>query len=167
MFRRALGEDRLSFGMISNSGPVAAVYAALFPKQVRAMLIDSTVAPKFRDYAIERWSEESASYDLALQRVDQLCRRDVMCPLRDMGVVAAFDTVYAGLLSEPVTAPNGKRFTARDLSDAFFSSAAGRTVLAAHRGCLVSGTRWRLHVLLAASIASEPGERRHYRPILQ
>jgi pimeloyl-ACP methyl ester carboxylesterase len=132
MFRRALGEDRLSFGMISNSGPVAAVYAALFHKQVRAMLIDSTVAPKFRDYAIERWSEESASYDLALQRVDQLCRRDVMCPLRDMGVVAAFDTVYAGLLSEPVTAPNGKRFTARDLSDAFFficcrSNSAGRS----------------------------------------
>jgi pimeloyl-ACP methyl ester carboxylesterase len=97
MFRRALGERRLSFGMISNSGPVAAVYAALFPKHVRAMLIDSTVAPEFRDYTIERWSEESASYDLALQRVDQLCRRDAQCPLRETGVVAAFDTVFAGL----------------------------------------------------------------------
>ena len=84
------------------------------------MLIDSTVAPEFRDYAIERWSEESASYDLALQRVDQLCRQDASCPLRETGVVAAFDTVLAGLLTEPVTAPNGMTFTARDLSDIFF-----------------------------------------------
>jgi pimeloyl-ACP methyl ester carboxylesterase len=121
MFRRALGEHRLSFGMISNSGPVAAVYASLFPKRVRAMLIDSTVAPEFRDYLIERWSEESASYDLALRRADQICRRDVSCPLHEMGVVAAFDTVFARLLTEPVTAPNGTKFTARDLSDTFFN----------------------------------------------
>ena len=120
MFRRALGERQLSFGMVSNSGPVAAVYAARFPKHVRAMLIDSTVAPEFRDYAIERWSEESASYDLALQRVDQLCRRDASCPLRETGVVDAFDTVFASLLAEPVTASNGTTFTARDLSDTFF-----------------------------------------------
>ena len=120
MFRQALGERQLSFVMISNSGPVAAVYASNFPKHVRAMLIDSTVAPEFRDYAIERWSEESASYDLALQRVDQLCRQDASCPLRETGVVAAFDTVLAGLLTEPVTAPNGMTFTARDLSDIFF-----------------------------------------------
>ena len=118
--RQALGERQLSFVMISNSGPVAAVYASHFPKHVRAMLIDSTVAPEFRDYIIERWSEESASYDLALQRVDQLCRQDARCPLRETGVVAAFDIVFAGLLTEPVMAPNGMTFTARDLSDIFF-----------------------------------------------
>lgn len=120
MFRQALGERQLSFVMISNSGPVAAVYASNFPEHVRAMLIDSTVAPEFRDYAIERWREESASYDLALQRVDQLCRQDASCPLRETGVIAAFDTVFAGLRAEPVTAPNGTNFTARDLSDIFF-----------------------------------------------
>lgn len=35
--RRALGEHQLNFGMISNSGPVAGIYATLFPKRVRAM----------------------------------------------------------------------------------------------------------------------------------
>jgi len=107
--------------MISNSGPVAAVYATLFPRRVRAMLIDSTVAPEFRDYAIERWSEESAGYAIALRRVDQLCRREAHCPLRDTGVVAAFDTVFARLLTAPVPLPDGTPFTARDLSDAFFT----------------------------------------------
>jgi pimeloyl-ACP methyl ester carboxylesterase len=121
MFRRALGEHQLNFGMISNSGPVAAVYATLFPRHVRAMLIDSTVAPEFHDYVIERWGEESASYDLALRRVDHLCRHDTSCPLRETGVVAAFDTVFARLLTTPVTLPNGAPFTARDLSDTFFN----------------------------------------------
>jgi pimeloyl-ACP methyl ester carboxylesterase len=121
IFRRALGERQLSFGMISNSGPVAAVYAARFPERVRAMLIDSTVAPEFRDYAIDRWSEQSASYDIALWRLDQICRRAAACPLRDIGVVTAFDTVFARLLAEPVTAPDGREFTARHLSDAFFN----------------------------------------------
>jgi pimeloyl-ACP methyl ester carboxylesterase len=121
MFRQALGERQWSFRMLSNSGPVAAVYAALFSRRVRAMLIDSTVAPEFRDYTLERWREEAAGYVIALRRGDQLCRGDVSCPLRDTGVVAAFDTVCARLLAAPVTLPNGTSFTAQVLSDTFFN----------------------------------------------
>ena len=50
--------------MISNSGPVGAMYASAFPERVRAMVIDSTVAPDFADYLIERPSEQQASYEL-------------------------------------------------------------------------------------------------------
>jgi pimeloyl-ACP methyl ester carboxylesterase len=110
-FRRALGERQLSFLMISNSGPVGAIYATLYPKRVRAMLLDSPVGPDFRDYNIERPAEQAAAQDLALGRVDQICERTPDCPLRETGVVAAFDTVRERLLAQPFTAPDGSLFT--------------------------------------------------------
>lgn len=120
VLRRALGERQLSFGMISNSGPVAGIYATFFPKQIRAMVIDSPVAPEFHDYWIERPTEQSASYETALHRIDQLCRRDPACRLHDTGVVAAFETLATALRAAPVTSPSGVPFTEEDLSEAFF-----------------------------------------------
>jgi len=117
-FRRALGERQLSFLMISNSGPVGAVYASLYPKRVRAMLLDSPVGPDFRDYNIERPAEQAAAKDFALQRVGQICARTPSCPLHTTGVVAAFDTVRERLLAQPVTAPDGSLFTAGMFSNA-------------------------------------------------
>ncbi|MBC8163990.1 MAG: alpha/beta fold hydrolase [Roseiflexaceae bacterium] len=117
-FRRALGERQLSFLMISNSGPVGAVYASRYPKRVRAMLLDSPVGPDFRDYNIERPAEQAAAQDLALGRVDQICARTPSCPLHTTGVVAAFDTVRERLLAQPFTLPDGSLFTAARFSSA-------------------------------------------------
>jgi pimeloyl-ACP methyl ester carboxylesterase len=119
--RRALGEQQLSFAMISNSGPVAGVYASLFPRHVRAMLIDSPVAPEFDDYWIERPSEQSASYETVLRHIDQLCRRDPACRLRSTGVVAAYDKVASRLQAAPVTTSAGDLFDSRRLSTTFFN----------------------------------------------
>ena len=116
--RRALGERQLSLLMISNSGPVGAVYASLYPKRVRAMLLDSPVGPDFRDYNIERPAEQAAAQDLALGRVDQICARTPSCPLHTTGVVAAFDTVRDRLLAQPFTLPDGSLFTAARFSSA-------------------------------------------------
>lgn len=119
VLRRALGEHQLSFGMLSNSGPVAAIYASLFPRHVRAMVIDSPVAPDFDDYAIERITEQSASYETVLAHIDRLCRRDPTCRLQNTGVVAAYDTLAARLDAAPIATPNGGRFDASSLSSAF------------------------------------------------
>lgn len=119
VLRRALGEHHLNFAMISNSGPVAAIYASLFPRHVRAMLIDSPVGPDFDDYAIERITEQSASYETVLAHIDRLCRRDAACRLRSSGVTAAFDTLAARLDAAPIAAPNGGRLDASSLSDVF------------------------------------------------
>jgi pimeloyl-ACP methyl ester carboxylesterase len=121
-FRRLLGERQLSFLMVSNSGPVGAIYASLYPRRVRAMLLDSPVGPDFRDYNIERPAEQAAAQDLALGRVDQICARIPGCPLRETGVVNAFDTVRERLLAQPVTAPNGSLFTAAMFSNAIAST---------------------------------------------
>jgi pimeloyl-ACP methyl ester carboxylesterase len=119
--RRALDEEQLSFVMASNSGPVAAVYASLFPKHVRAMLLDSPVGPEHRDYWIERRIEQGGSYERTLQRLDQLCARIADCPLEDFGVVKAFDEISARLTARPLPLPGGGFFTAEDFALTFFS----------------------------------------------
>ena len=119
--RAALHEQQLSLIMASNSGPVAAAYASLFPRQVRAMLLDSPVGPEHRDYWIERRIEQGGSYERTLQRVDQLCARIPGCPLVDFGVVKAFDEISARLTARPVPLPGGGLFTAEDFAFTFFS----------------------------------------------
>lgn len=118
--REALGEDQLSLAMVSNTGPVGAMYASLYPGRVRALVIDSTVAPDFADYLVERPAEQSASYELALQRMDHLCATTPGCPLAEDGVVKTFDRLKARLAEAPVPGPSG-RFGPDDLSDAFFT----------------------------------------------
>lgn len=118
--RAALHEEQLSFAMASNSGPVAAVYATLFPKRVRAMIIDSPVGPEHRDYWIDRRIEQGGSYERTLQRVDQLCQRIPDCPLADVGVRNAFDQVSARLKANPLPLPGGGVFTAEDFASTFF-----------------------------------------------
>jgi pimeloyl-ACP methyl ester carboxylesterase len=118
--RAALGEEQLTLAMISNSGPVGAMYASAYPERVRAMVIDSTVAPDFADYLIERPSEQSASYELALQRLDQLCATTPGCPLGGLGVVKTFDRLKARLATAPVPGPGGP-FGPDDFAETFFT----------------------------------------------
>lgn len=105
--RRALGEQQITYASGSYGSELGAVYASLFPQRVRAMMLDGGVAPEFRDYFVEMWSEFSTAFELSFQRLGQLCSRDSACRLRDTGVVAAFDEVAARLKAEPVTSPNG------------------------------------------------------------
>jgi pimeloyl-ACP methyl ester carboxylesterase len=119
VLRRALGEHQLNFGMISNSGPVAAIYASLFARHVRAMVIDSPVGPEFDDWGIERIAEQSASYETVFAHIDRLCRRDLACRLRSIGIATAYDTLAARLDAAPIATPNGGRFDASSLSSAF------------------------------------------------
>jgi pimeloyl-ACP methyl ester carboxylesterase len=118
--RAALGEEQLTLAMISNSGPVGAMYASMYPERVRAMVIDSTVAPDFADYLIERPAEQAASYELALQRLDQQCATTPGCPLGGRGVVKTFDRLKARLASAPVPGPHGP-FGPEDFAEAFFT----------------------------------------------
>jgi pimeloyl-ACP methyl ester carboxylesterase len=118
LFRRALGEGQLTFTMASNSGPVGAIYATLFPKRVRAMVLDSPVGPEFSGYWLHRRAEQSASLELSLHHIGQLCQRDTACRLHETGVVAAFDTLAARLKAAPHQLPDGSTFTADDLATA-------------------------------------------------
>jgi pimeloyl-ACP methyl ester carboxylesterase len=108
--RRALDERQITFVGTSYSTLLGAVYASLFPERVRAMVLDAVMLPEYRDYFLEYVMEQGTSIDLTLQHVDQLCRKDPACALRDSGVVAAFDEVIAQLDKNPATS-NGAVLT--------------------------------------------------------
>ncbi len=115
MIRRALGESQITYAAGSYGSQLGATYASMFPRRVRAMLLDGGIAPEFRDFFIEFWSEYSQGFELAFQRLDQLCRRDAGCRLRESGPVAVMDDVLARLAAAPVGGPNGVLFTAAHL----------------------------------------------------
>jgi pimeloyl-ACP methyl ester carboxylesterase len=101
--RRALNERQITFVGVSYGTLLGATYASMFPQRVRAMLLDASMPAEYRDYFVEYVMEQGTSIDLTLQRVDELCRKDPACSLRDTGVVAAFDEVIAQLDESPVT----------------------------------------------------------------
>lgn len=112
--RAALGVGKLTYHGVSYGSDLGAVYASLFPHRVRAMILDGGVFDTFRDYTIEAFLEEAAMHELALARVDQLCRRDPACPLKGRGVVDAADEILGKLRANPLPAPGGALLTARD-----------------------------------------------------
>ncbi len=108
VLRRALGERQISFYGPSYSSMVGAVYASLFPQHVRAMVLDGVRAPETRDYVMETISETFAGTELALHRLDTLCRESTTCLLRNAGVVATMDKVLARLRAAPVVFADGR-----------------------------------------------------------
>jgi pimeloyl-ACP methyl ester carboxylesterase len=111
VLRRALGESQVSYIGLSYGTTLGSVYASLFPQRVRAMLLDAGVPPEFRDYLVEFWSEHSAGFEVAFRYLDQRCRRDLACRLKETGVISAFDAVSAKLKAEPVTSDDGAVIT--------------------------------------------------------
>jgi len=107
VLRRALGERQITYVGFSFGTELGAVYASIFPQRVRAALLDSGVAPEFRDHRVEFRSEQATSFESVFHHLDQLCRKDTTCRLRDTGVVTAFDEVVTRLKAEPVTSPGG------------------------------------------------------------
>lgn len=107
LFRAALGEKTLTFYGVSYGTEVGAVYASLFPKRVRAMVLDGGIWDTFSDYTIEAYEDEAAASELTLAHVDQLCRNDPSCPLHDTGLIAGLDQFMAQLRQAPVVSPDG------------------------------------------------------------
>jgi pimeloyl-ACP methyl ester carboxylesterase len=97
VLRRALGERQISYAGLSFGTTLGAVYASLFPRHVRAMLLDSGVMPQFRDSLVEFAAEQALSFELTLHRLDELCRNDSACRLREGGVVGAVDELVTRL----------------------------------------------------------------------
>jgi pimeloyl-ACP methyl ester carboxylesterase len=101
--RAALGEREMNYLGFSYGTVLGASYATLFPQRVRAMVLDANASPAwFSDYLLELDADGSAGAELALKRLDQLCRASASCPLRTAGVVATFDRLVEQLNNHPV-----------------------------------------------------------------
>ncbi|HEU4411453.1 MAG TPA: alpha/beta fold hydrolase [Polyangiaceae bacterium] len=108
VLRKALGEQEITVLGYSYGSALGAVYANLFPKRVRAMVLDAAVAPTFVDSLTERARDSAAASEQALARLDQLCKADPSCPLQKVGITAALDLVTAKLDAAPVAVGPGQ-----------------------------------------------------------
>jgi pimeloyl-ACP methyl ester carboxylesterase len=115
MVRRALGESKMTIFGASAGTELGAVYASMFPERVRAMVLDAGLVPEFGDSLVEFFSEQAIGFEMAFRRLDQDCQADTDCPVREPGVVAAFDTLSARLQAQPVPTPDGATLNAADL----------------------------------------------------
>jgi pimeloyl-ACP methyl ester carboxylesterase len=121
VLRASLGERELNYLGFSYGTILGASYATLFPKQVRAMVLDANLAPGWLgDYLVEIDGDGSAGSEQVLQRIEQLCRAADDCPLKTAGVVTVFDRVVDRLNRNPVIINSNAVITGRSVIDAVF-----------------------------------------------
>jgi pimeloyl-ACP methyl ester carboxylesterase len=108
LLRRALGEDQLTFYGRSFGTYIGTVYASLFPKRVRAMVLDGGYDPARyanRPYAYDR--TQYVALDRAMARFLDWCGlTPAMCTFGDGDPKAAFQRLMSRLDAEPVPIPD-------------------------------------------------------------
>ncbi len=112
VLRRSLGERQLTLVGFSHGTALGAVYATLFPRHVRAMLLDAGHYPNFHNGLVEFGVDQDMSFEFVFQHLDQRCRADAVCRLRTAGVANTLAELSARLAQTPVAGPGGVLLTA-------------------------------------------------------
>lgn len=104
--RAGLGEDQLNLWMVSYGTRLGAMYATLFPDRVRAVVLDSPMAPVPE---LERFlMDQSVAFDSEISRFFAWCASttDARCPFRTAdGLAASVATRYEQLLASSNASP--------------------------------------------------------------
>ena len=108
LLRSALGDDKLTFAGVSYGTRLGAVYAEMFPQNVRALVLDGAVDPL--KSSGERRIQLSEGLQASFQRFAEYCVTQAVCPL---GTDPAQATVEAQkllqpLVDDPLTAADGR-----------------------------------------------------------
>ncbi|MFF5703777.1 alpha/beta hydrolase [Streptomyces sp. NPDC012794] len=118
LLRQALGERTLTFYGRSFGSYVGTVYAAQFPRRVRAMVLDGAYDP--RSYADVPYAYDAAQFaalDAAVGRFLDWCERDaVACGFGDGRPREAFEELKRALDAYPVITPSGRPATGYTLA---------------------------------------------------
>lgn len=88
LLRRAVGDDRLTYIGYSYGTRIGAVYAALFPHRVRALVLDGAFPPGLDSRQL---AENVVDLEATLARIDRTCSLEPGCAVKDPGVVATVD----------------------------------------------------------------------------
>lgn len=100
--RRALGEDTISYFGFSYGSELGATYATLFPRRVRAMVVDGASDPN-ADWK-DSTREQVVAFESALNQALAECVADKGCPFVHAGDAgAAFDQLMRDLDATPIT----------------------------------------------------------------
>ena len=108
LLRAALGDDGLSYVGYSYGTRLGATYAELFPKNVRALVLDAAVKPSRDSAELDR--EQGGGFDRALENFAAACDADVDCLLQELGptleVIGALESEIADVGSFPTDDPD-------------------------------------------------------------
>ncbi|MFG2975438.1 alpha/beta hydrolase [Streptomyces sp. NPDC048331] len=118
LLRQALGEETLSFYGRSFGSYVGTVYAAQFPRRVRAMVLDGAYDPRrYADVPYAYDAGQFAALDAAVGRFLDWCGRDlVACGFGDGRPRQAFEELKRNLDADPVITASGRPATGYTLA---------------------------------------------------
>lgn len=100
--RAALGDDQLTYLGYSYGTRVGAVYAALFPERVRAMVLDGAFPPGLDSSEL---ATSVGDIEATLRRIDRTCDLEPGCAVRDPGLLETVSSLLSDLDQAP--APDG------------------------------------------------------------
>ena len=104
LVRRALGDDTLSYVGYSYGTRVGAVYAALFPDTVRALVLDGAFPPGLSS---DELSRNAVDIENTLGRIDRTCALEPGCAVAGDGVTATVARLLDELDAELPDGPLG------------------------------------------------------------
>lgn len=118
LLRRALGEETLTFYGRSFGSYVGTVYAAQFPRRVRAMVLDGAYDPRrYADVPYAYDAAQFAALDAAVGRFLDWCARDATaCGFGDGKPRQAFEQLKRDLDADPVVTASGRPATGYTLA---------------------------------------------------
>jgi pimeloyl-ACP methyl ester carboxylesterase len=108
VLRAALGEEKLTFAGQSYGTRLGAVYAEMFPQNVRAMVFDGAFDP--RQGSAERRLSLHAGFQRSFDRMAEFCATRSDCPLGTdpKQSTAVFQNLFQPLIDRPAPAGNGR-----------------------------------------------------------
>ncbi|MEV4363481.1 alpha/beta hydrolase [Nonomuraea sp. NPDC049625] len=111
VLRQALGDEKLSFAGTSYGTRLGAVYAEMFPKKVRALVLDGAMDPLVGTH--ERRVQQAAGTQAAFERLAASCATEKDCPLGTdpKRATKAFQKLVRPLIDKPARTSDGRGLT--------------------------------------------------------
>lgn len=107
MIRIAMGDEKISYLGVSYGTYLGAVYASMFPTNVRSMVLDSAYEPK-GDSIEERYMTQIRGFEKAMNNWIAWCEKEARCAFQASDVGARWDALYTKLDQQPVAGKDGR-----------------------------------------------------------
>jgi pimeloyl-ACP methyl ester carboxylesterase len=101
--RIALGEGKLNYLGLSYGTQLGAIYAELYPKNIRVMALDGNLDHSLPETA--NMVTEATSYEDELNRFASWCNQTTTCALHGQDVLQVFDRLVRQADAKPIPAP--------------------------------------------------------------
>jgi pimeloyl-ACP methyl ester carboxylesterase len=105
--RQAVGDRKLTYVGYSYGTYIGTLYAKLFPKKVRALVLDGAIDPNLS--GVEIGLEQAVGFERSLDAFLAQCSRNNRCPFYSAGDSAgAFDRLAAQIDAQPLAADDDR-----------------------------------------------------------